>query len=660
MYRSSVQSFGDKSDGPDYLYYNADIINNTTDDQANGIAIRDPSVRFNETRDAALIKNASDYYFSIVRFTMNGPNKDLPLFIPAIQSGTGQDDVNLTTYSASLSYNQRWSLQGVTSDVDFAITPIQRFVLFEPETKNPDLAPLPNVPAATTYRGLYNAVATYQIGDIVTLAIDALYSTGVPPYFQVIAGPQWNSSSAFAAGSWVTYGGVGYTCIAPVAFNPLATNPPPPSAPGSWVVGVTGIPTTNTAIWNVCLTTLGQPQDLSSRYYWVYTYQHWLDLVNKTLLDPANLAFSSVAPRNSPTCVACDLYYAFADAWAAVPGNLSVFPYATLQDFVDVVNIPQIIYNSDSNKFSIYGDSDGFGQRLTTFTPAAPIPGTTATATIAPTFRLFFNSNMYGLFTNFVNDYWNVSTSIAGDNLFNGLPTTAYLWNAAASYSPAQTVSYLGNGYVPIVPATTPGNDPLTNAPVEWATATTTRPVPSGYVNEMLFPNKFYQNVADFRVAPYAGAPPGGYVPTGQQAVYWISEQEQPSDDSLWSPISSIVFTSTLLPVKTEATGPPVALGEGNLGFSSATAPSAFQPIITDISLDTSSGGSGVYRSFIYYAPQAEYRLSDFGASKQDIRNIDIQVYWKNRLNSLLYPVTMFNLSSVSLKVMFKHKDART
>jgi hypothetical protein len=119
-----------------------------------------------------------------------------------------------------------------------------------------------------------------------------------------------------------------------------------------------------------------------------------------------------------------------------------------------------------------------------------------------------------------------------------------------------------------------------------------------------------------------------------------------------------VVFTSTLLPIKAESTGAPVILGEGNLGFSSATVQSAFQPIITDISLDTQQGGgASLYRQFIYYAPSAEYRLSDFSASKQDIRNIDIQVYWKNRLDNQLYPINMFNLSSVSIKVMFKHKS---
>ena len=157
-------------------------------------------------------------------------------------------------------------------------------------------------------------------------------------------------------------------------------------------------------------------------------------------------------------------------------------------------------------------------------------------------------------------------------------------------------------------------------------------------------------------MSPYAGVPPLGYVPIAQQKVYWKNTQDYKSVDTLWSPISSIVFTSTLLPVKTEQTGQPVELGLSNLGESFPTTQSAFQPIITDIALDTAAGGADDYRQFIFYAPNAEYRLADFGTSKQEIRNIDIQVFWKNRLDNELYPVSMFNLSSVSLKFMFKHK----
>jgi hypothetical protein len=476
-YRSSIQMVGGTQDEPDYIYYNADIVNNKTDDITfAGLATPDPQIRFNETRDTALVKDSSKYHFSIIRFTMNGANRDLPLFIPNIQ--TGQSDVNRTTYSVAISYQQSWNTNlGV---IAFNLSPNPTFVAYQPETQNPVLAPTPSPPTVK--------------------------------------------------------------------------------------------------------------QDLSSRYYWVYTYQHWLDLVNYTITQAHQ-----------------SLYTAFQNAWATYPGLTDPFPYATFADFQAVVQTPQILFDGEGDPtFTIIADTDGYGQRVEPFIPIPYVAGTAGAAT-QPIERLFFNTNMYGLFANFNNTYWNrvdIPTATLAGIVYPGFPN----------------------------------------------------PVPEGYTNEILFTNKFYQNIVDYRISPYAGVPPLGYVPIAQQKVYWKNTQDYKSADSLWSPISSIVFTSTLLPVKSEQTGQPVELGLSNLGESYPTTKSAFQPIITDIALDLATGSADDYRQFIFYAPSAEYRLADFGTSKQEIRNIDIQVFWKNRLDNELYPVSMFNLSSVSLKFMFRHK----
>lgn len=482
MYRSSVNAYGSNTAGdPDYVYYNADIINNRTDDATFALTpTPDPPIRFNETRDAPLIKNASDYHFSIIRFTMNGANRDLPLFIPNIQ--TGQLNVNLTTYNVAMSYQATWTTNlGATV---FNVAPAATPLIYQAETINAAQAPLPPAPLVK--------------------------------------------------------------------------------------------------------------QDLSTRYYWVYTYQHMVDLVNQTFLS---------AHQN--------LYAAFAAAWFAA-GVGDAFPYATFAAFQAAVQTPRLTYPSEATQiFQIYGDSTGFGQPLEPFV-AIPYAPNVAVLAARPQYRLFFNTNLYGLFANFQNLYWN-STTI-----------TAYT-------VPGQIPTYV----LPAFPA----------------------PVPVGYTNEMLFPNKNFTNVADYRLPPFSGVPPLGFVPPAQQKVWWVAQQDYKSVDSLWSPISSIVFTSTLLPLKTEATGAPVILGTSNTGDSTAAVQNAFSPIITDIALDQALGGADDYRQFIYYAPSAEFRMADFGASDQEVRNIDIQVFWKNRLDNSLNAVTMFNLSSVSLKVMFRRKD---
>jgi len=601
MFSSSIQTNGDNQDAPDYVYYNADIINNTTQNTFQGQAIRDPQIRFNETRDTAIIRNAADYYFSIIRFTMDGANRDLPLFIPNIAEGTGQTNVNLTTYSMAVSFSQPINLGG--ADIPVVAVPQQRFIQYVPETQNPINAPSPRNISADNFQGQWSGGVQYLLGQIVSMTGANQYGSFDGPFYQVIPQQQWLVNQTYQIGAVVQFNNVLYQAIA------ISTGITPAVGPNWILAPPVGTNPVGSNLWSLVGNDLGNSQDLTSRYYWVYTYQHFVDLWNNTMLDPAQ--FGS-APLATSTCAYQDTYNAYYNAYITAGGPAGSFPYATFGAFCSAVYPPVMKFVADSSKFDIYLDSAGFGERLTTFIPTAYAAGPPVVVGLPqhPQARLFFNANMFGLFANYNNTYYNLPTGTLFGNIV----------------------------------------------------------VPDGYVNEILATNKAFQNVSDFRLAPYTGVAPLGYNPvslTGTaitpnmlNRVYYIAQQDYSSTDSLWSPVSSIVFTSTLLPIRTEATGAPVVLGAGNLGFSQATVQSAFQPIITDISLDTSSGNADAYRRFIYYAPSAEYRLSDFSSSKQDVRNIDIQVFWKNRLDNQLYPINMFNLSSVSIKVMFKHKDA--
>lgn len=465
----------------DLVYLNLDIINNTTLDPQLA-AEQDPQIRFNETRDAPIVKDASKYQFSIVRFVMSGANKDLPLFIPAIKTQpsvpplVGVLPQNITEYEMAISFEQQFITTNFPGGVLIRATPAVNPVIYIPETQNPVVAPIPRDPISPT------------------------------------------------------------------------------------------------------------GQDLTSRYYWVYTYSHWVDLVNQTLIQ---------AWANT--------FIAFQNAWNA-SGTGDAFPYASQAAWeVDAGPAPYLTYNENTGLFSIVASQKSFGTRLEAFTPAGPVPQAAA----APVARLFFDTNMFGLFSNF-------------DNTFYGGPSSG----AQGPFAPS--------------------------------------PTPAGYVNEILFPNKKFQNILDLRPqqSPSPGYPTQGPnllpIPAVQQDIFWVSTQDYESTSSLWSPISSIVFTTSLLPVRTEATGQPIVFGTGNLGYSSAAIQNAFQPIVTDISLDLSNDGSDAYRKMIYYAPQAEYRMASMTPSRQPINSIDIQVFFKNRLDGNLYPLTMYNLSSVSIKIMLR------
>ena len=498
--RSGMNIRGGSADSPDYLYYNADIINNSQIDSVGGIALLDPQVRFNETRDRPILYNIQDYHFSIIRFSMNGANLDLPLFCPeVVTDGSIVYDPTQgtvpTVYSFTLSYQQQWKTSG--SNIPISVCSPQTFLLWVPQNNNPVVAPAP------------------------------------------LAGA-------------ITY------------------------------------------------------QNLTSRWWWANDYSYVVNLMNTTLIS----AWIQV-------------YLAFRVNWASQTSD--AVPYATFEAFCNGVGVPpRLVWNANdtqSHTITLYADSDCFGQRLTTFTAGT----TSGTPLVAPYCRMFMNNNMYGLLSGFSSLYWNLATV--------PVPITVQ----AVPGTPTWSAPSLG-------PTTINGAGPTTGL--------------FGATNEVFFTNAFYTNVNDFRLAPYSGTPPLGFVPTttiNYQKVYWAVAQDFACVDTMWSPIASLVFTSQLIPVTKEEQSDPTVLGNGNLGNSAVTTKSAFQPIVGDLEIDLADHGADAYRGFIKYEPQAQFRMSDIAGS-QDLRSLDIQLWWKGRLDGQLYPVNMFNLSSVSIKMMFRKK----
>lgn len=425
----------DDGQDPDLIYYNCTILNNR---QTSLQDAPNPQIRFQETRSIPILKDASKYNFSIIRFTMNGPNKDLPMFIPQIRTGAENptNDINLTIYSVSMMLTISYTVGGQTYTTDLQTT---QPLIYVPETQNTLLAPLPSA---------------------------------------------------------------------------------------------TGIPT-------------GQ-QDINTRYYWVYTYSHWLEIVNAALAA----CITNSDPLYPGLQELLNVWWA-ANASGTAP-TLTTSPcYMT--------------YNPTTNLFSLYADRYSFGgdARLS-------IGGDADEAA-----RLFFNNNMFGMFANFNNTYYNY---------------------------------------------------------------------PNELTNEILVYPILYQNIVS------VASPPA---PASHS--YWVMVQDYESTSTLWSPVDSIVFTSSLLPLVFEQTGDPVQFGQSIIGQQGNTQ-SAFAPIVTDVALVNQNASD--YRTYIQYAPTAEYRLASFQRSKQSINNIDIQVFWKNRLDNQLYPVNMFNGSSVSIKCMFRRRGA--
>jgi hypothetical protein len=538
-YRSNFESIGGGLDSdPDILYYNASIVNNNTKDLINGFAFQDPLVRFNETRDQAIIKDASKYQFSIVRFVVNGGNLDLPLFIPSIQSSTGQYDPNLTEYGFGISLGIPLENTDGSTTI-YNICPAITYLEYYPENLNPVLAPTPLPPCAPQFA--FNIPST----------------SGVPGL--------WDITNAYPSGAIVATN-------ADFTSYSQSTRAVPAGTP------LSGTYTQNGQVlrfWNTVSSELGRPQDISSRYYWVNTFQHMVDMVNTTM-ETANLA----------------LYNGLLTGYLATPGNLPAnFPfndgagnpsYDGPNGFTAIFPTPVMNYDINSGLFNIV------------------YPATySANDTLFPTAKigLWMNANSYGLFANFPAEYYNKP---GGDGSLGAVVLNAGPFLPGYTYK--MNVEYLNLGA------------------------------------------NIVQYSPDFPVQPsYTGN-------------FLRMTQEYISTSTLWSPVDSIVFVSNLLPIQNEQTAPPNVFGVGNVGNSQAVVPSAFQPIITDVAQALGNDPAG-WRKMLYYSPSAEYRMADFQNSKAGIKNIDVQVFWKNRLNNQLYPLSMYNLSSVSIKIMFRKKN---
>jgi hypothetical protein len=429
-YQSNWESVGSSAE-PDILYYNASIVNNNTDDLINGYAFQDPLIKFNETRDKPIVADASKYQFSIVRFVVNGGNLDLPLFIPAIQSYTGQIDPNLTEYGLGISaaINLPNTTGGLTTT--YQLCPPLTYLEFTPENRNQDIAPIPNPPCAPTFalqinNGIWDNTNAYNAGLIVTA--DATYNLYYKAQINVPAGTPLNGT---------------YTL------------------PGS---------TAQLPYWVSVSPELGRPQDVSSKYYWISNFQTMVNMTN-TALVAANTA----------------LFNALLAGWVAntAVGNTAAnFPYGTagVPDYAVFANTypaPVMSYNISTGLFSIMYPN--------IYDPSS-LPGP------FPKMGLWFNANMYGLFANFLSEYYNTRS---GDGSL-GLPLTT---------------------------STLPG------------------PFLPGYSYKMLVQRTDPLNTNVF--------PPSAIHPVSTFAGdYFQMTHEYISTSSLWCPVDSLVFISNLLPLQ--------------------------------------------------------------------------------------------------------------
>ncbi len=558
------------------IYYNLDVVSSSDTDFGSN---SNPPVRFEETRSTPILSDASQYNFSIVRFTINGANKDLPLFIPimkAVQGITGGITIN-----------------SGNNNIQLFITVGGNAFTFNVNIANGTYTDLPTLLAAIN-TALVGFVGQMDPSSFIIASARAFFDTANILNINIILEPT-PGGGAFTLltlqGNAITSGILGFTAAQSSrsgntifnGVNPINIVPPPNAYQTIYSITLAGRigsgpvqRVTQPILWfpetsdtNRPLTDAGGNlrQDFSNKYWWCYSYKHWIDCVNRAFTD-ATVALGT-----------------------ALGGALTTLA-------------PVMTYDAGSGLFTISFDSNGYGNNLNSYlqalgqsTVVSPINQDQRLrfSTNDEQISLFFNSNTMGLFNNFNNIYYGIESATASNGQDNLIVVTN---ERTASFNPLTTSGTPAGSIAVIVPSST------------------TQPT--------LYPRALF-----------------------------VITQDYPSTSSLWSPCASIVFCSTLLPALPENTQVPLKVGVGN-NTGQNTSSNAFAPIITDIALPMGSGSD--YRQFISYTPTAEYRLTSLGTSKVDIREINLQVFWKCRYTSELIPMTLFNQSSVSVKILFRKK----
>ena len=121
---------------------------------------------------------------------------------------------------------------------------------------------------------------------------------------------------------------------------------------------------------------------------------------------------------------------------------------------------------------------------------------------------------------------------------------------------------------------------------------------------------------------------------------------------SLWNPIASLVFTTSLLPIVPSQTSRPKVYDDPSVELTSG-GQANIASILSDFEVSVSP--TDQYRPDITYVPPGEYRLVDM-YSTYNLNKVDLSVFWKDNFGNL-NPFYLQPGCSARVKLMFRRKS---
>ena len=134
----------------------------------------------------------------------------------------------------------------------------------------------------------------------------------------------------------------------------------------------------------------------------------------------------------------------------------------------------------------------------------------------------------------------------------------------------------------------------------------------------------------------------------------WVATYSDYSPVPMWNPISSIVFTSSLLPIKLSLTSVPNVFNSNiaDQTYSNSGNNSATTNMLSDIQVGLVSGNE--YKPSVLYVPAGEYRLIDLLGSNP-INQASFGVSFKTKFG-VVVPFRLGAQCGANIKIMFRRK----
>ena len=233
--------------------------------------------------------------------------------------------------------------------------------------------------------------------------------------------------------------------------------------------------------------------------------------------------------------------------------------------------------------------------------------------------------------------------------------------NFAVSDNVASTASYLGTGSIPAVNYSMFFNEPMYNlfsslSSIHYGSTTIGNAQLSAGSQAVVAGNfsifAYYVQAINYNFK--------NFIETNSSLItvpqHWFLTESEYSPVPMWSPISSLIFSTSLLPVQMSLTTTPNVFGNniydktfvgGSIGNNSQ-----ITTMISDIQVPLTTGSE--YKPTVLYAPGAEYRLIDL-LGNTPINQASFSIAYKTKFGDVI-PFSLGSLCGANLKILFRRK----